>query len=56
MERTIGVQGDEVIENLAGVFRRAVRGQPHQLVFARVDAESAVSGERGIEQAKGVGE
>ena len=48
------------VHHLAGdaidVARLAVRRQPHQLVFARVDAKPAVVGERRIQQAERVRE
>ena len=43
---------DEVFENAIGVDRFPVGGQAHQLVFARVDSETAVVGEGGVEQAQ----
>ena len=38
--------------NQVNVFRLAIRRKPHDLVFAGIDLESSVIGERGIEQAE----
>ena len=42
--------------HLVEVARLAVGGEPHHLVLAVVDLEAQVGGERGVEEAQGVGE
>ena len=48
--RSVRLQIDELAQNRLGEARLAVRREPHQLVFAAVDREPAVVGERGIQQ------
>ena len=54
-ESTVGFQIDEVIEEQIDVLRLAVGRKPHHLVFAGVDLEPKVIGQRRIEQAERVG-
>ena len=46
---------DEMLEDQIAIDRFAIGGEPHQLVFAAVDLEAAVVGERRVEQSEGVG-
>ena len=52
------VPGDahEFFPDQIGVFGRAIRGQPHDFIFAGIDLETQVVGEGGIEQAEGMRE
>ena len=43
---------DQLIADRVDILRLAVRGEPHQLVLARVDLEAGEVGERRIEQAE----
>ena len=49
-ERAVGLEVDQVVEDELGVFRLAVGRESHHLVFARIDLEAGVVGERRIEQ------
>ena len=51
-----GLRSIKMLENRVPVDRLAVGGQAHQLVFAAVDLEAAVIGERRVEQAQGMRE
>lgn len=51
-EGAVFAQIDELLQDEVAVTRLAVGGEPHELVFAGVDAEAAVMGERGVEQAE----
>ena len=53
-ERAVVLQVDQLFEDQVDVPRLAVRGQAHQLVFARVDLEAAVVGEGRVEHARRV--
>ena len=55
-EAAVGLEVDQALEDQVLVDRPAVGGQAHQLVFAAVDLEAAVIGERRIEQAERVRE
>ena len=55
-ERTVGLQVDQLVEDHPGVARLAVGRKPHQLVFARIDLEAGVIGERGVQQPERMGE
>ena len=54
-QRPVLSQVDQLIQNFPRVSGFAVRRQAHDLVFARIDLESRVVGERRIEQAERVG-
>src|SRR5262249_49654108 len=54
-ERSVRLEVDQMIENELCVFRFAIRGEPHQLVFPRVDLETGVIREGRIEQTEGMG-
>jgi hypothetical protein len=54
-ERAVVAQREQVVEDRVDVARLAVRGEPHHLVLARVDAEAGVVGERRVEQPERVG-
>ena len=49
-EAAVRLQVDQVLEDQVLIDGLSVRGQAHQLVFAAVDLETAVVGERRIEQ------
>lgn len=48
------IQIHELVENLFGIKRLAVRCQPHQLVFARVDHEAREVSKGEVQHAEGV--
>ena len=54
-EAAVGPQVDQVLANQVGVDGLAVGRQAHQLVFAAVDLEPAIIGERRVKQAERVG-
>ena len=49
-QTAVGLQIDEMLQDLVAIHGTAVRGKPHQLVFAAVDLESAIVGERRVEK------
>ena len=49
-ERAVGLEVDQVVEDEPGIFRLAIRREPHHLVLARIDLEAGVVGERRVEQ------
>ena len=53
-ERAVRLQVDHVVEDGAHVLRLAVGREAHHLVFAGIDFETGVEGERRIEQPQGV--
>ena len=55
-EAAVRLQIDQVLEDLVAVNRLAVGSQAHQLVFAAVDLEAAIVGERRIQEAQASGE
>ncbi len=55
-ERTVGLQVDQLVEDHPGIARLAVGREPHQLVFARIDLEAGVIGERRVQQPERMGE
>ena len=55
-ERAVRFHVDQVLEDLVLVPGLAVRGEPHHLVFARVDLEAGVVGESGVQEAERVRE
>ena len=55
-EAAVGLQIDQVVEDSLGKARLAIRGEAHHLVFARIDFEPGVVGERGIKQSERVRE
>ena len=52
----VGLQIQKSIQDQFGILRGAIRGQPHELVFAGVDAESGEVGKRRIKEPQRVGE
>ena len=38
LERAVGLEVDQIVENYRGVTRLPIGSEPHQLVFARCDA------------------
>ena len=55
-ERAVGLHLNQVIVNGLCEFRLAIGRQPHEFVFAGIDAEAAIRGECGIEQPERVRE
>ncbi len=55
-ETAVVLDVDELLLDELEILRLAVGGEPHHLVFARVDLEAGVVGEGGIEQPERVGE
>ena len=55
-ERPVGAQIQQVLQDGFCILRFAIRGQAHQLVFARVDLESSEIRKRRIEQPQRVRE
>ena len=53
-ERAVRAQLQEMVQNGLAVSRLAIRSQPHQFVFPRVDAETAIGREGRIQQAQRV--
>ena len=54
-ERAVRLEIDQIVENELCVFRLAIGREPHHLVFAGVDLEAGVIGERRIEQPERMG-
>ena len=54
-ETAVGFQIHQVTPDQVGLHGRAIRCKAHELVFAAVDLESAVVGERGVEQTERMG-
>ncbi|OQA55636.1 MAG: hypothetical protein BWY42_01390 [Candidatus Omnitrophica bacterium ADurb.Bin277] len=56
LERAVLFQVDQLFQDQVPVDRLAVGSEPHDLVFAGIDPETRVVGERGIEKAERVRE
>ena len=52
----VGLQIQKFVQDQFGILWGAIRGQPHELVFTGVDAESCEVGKRRIKKPQRVGE
>jgi hypothetical protein len=48
-ERAVGLEVDEMIENFAGIARRPIGSESHDLVLGGIHLEARIVGERGIQ-------